>query len=46
MNDEIFEAIKKEMGQLGIADPDEILEFMQLMEKYWMDFKREGHAAA
>ena len=46
MNDEIFEAIKENMKLFGITDPDVIMEFIQLMEKYWMDFEREGNAAA
>lgn len=46
MTDEIFEAIKENMKLFGITDPNEIMEFVRLMEKYWMDFEREGKVAA
>ena len=46
MTDEIFEAIKENMKLFGITDPDVIMEFIRLMEKYWIDFEREGKVAA
>ena len=46
MDDEIFEAVKANMKLFGITDPDKIMEFIRLMEKYWMDFEREGKVAA
>lgn len=46
MNDEMLEVIKEGVKQLGTMDPDEITEFFQLIQKYWIGLETGNHIAS